>query len=66
MKMTPVLFGLFRLYNLSLGRFAWGERLLRKVLVALLIKGKGDGQAYSQASSYFAYAELEKQQEKEQ
>jgi len=57
MLMTSGKLILLRLFNLSLGRSAFFSRLLRKVLIRLLIKGKKG--RYTQCSRYFDIRELE-------
>ncbi len=54
--MTPGRLVLFRLYNILFGRWAFFSRLLRKVLVALLIKGRKT--KYVQSSLYFSWDDL--------
>lgn len=60
MLMSPVKLVMLRLYNLSLGRFVIGERILRKVLVMLLI-GKKRNAPYCQSARFFIVAEISKE-----
>lgn len=55
--MTPGRLVLLRLFNITLGRWAFFSHLLRKALVALLIKGQKT--RYVQSSLYFGWEELE-------
>lgn len=57
MLMSPIKLVILRLYNLSLGRFAIGERILRKILVLLLI-GKKKNAPYCQSARFFIVTEL--------
>lgn len=57
MKMTPARFLVFRLVNLTLCRFALGDRLLRFVLLRLFVSRR-DGDAYCQTAEYFAFDQL--------
>lgn len=58
MKMTPLRFLAFRLVNLTLCRFAFGDRLLRYVLLALFVSRR-EGDAYCQTAEYFSFDQLE-------
>jgi hypothetical protein len=55
---TPKLIAL-RLYNVTLGRAAWGARLLRVLLVRLLITDKENEERYVASSRYFSFDEME-------
>ncbi|MBN3038384.1 MAG: hypothetical protein JW869_03080 [Candidatus Omnitrophica bacterium] len=59
MNMTPVRLLLFRIYNITLGRFAFFDKLLNKALVGIFIRQKKDDEFYCQSSSYFLYSEIE-------
>lgn len=50
---TPKLIFL-RFYNLILGRFSFGKKLLRKFLEFLLINTKMNGKRYSPCTRYFS------------
>jgi hypothetical protein len=56
--MTPVKFLALRLYCITLGRFAWGSRLLRNILVRMLIGSKARGQRYNASSRFFDVRDL--------
>lgn len=55
---TPRLIGL-RLYNVTLGRTAFGSRILRKGLVRLLIMRRPKSEAYMASSRFFLFSELD-------
>ena len=56
MLMSPTkLIGL-RLFNLTLGRWRWFSRQLRRTLVHLLIKGREE--KYTQSAQYFSWDEI--------
>ena len=57
MKMSPCKLILMRMYNVTLGRFACTDRLLRKILVKVLV-GEKKKDTYNQASSYFSHDQL--------
>jgi hypothetical protein len=60
MQMTPVkLIGL-RLFNVTLGRTAWANRLLRRGLVMLLISRRERGDRYMASSRFFDPRELDR------
>ena len=60
MQMTTArLIGL-RLFNVTLGRTAWANRALRRVLVALLINRKKHGDRYMASSRFFDPRELDR------
>jgi hypothetical protein len=56
--MTPGKLLLLRLFNLTLGRTAWGNALLRSGLVHLLIKRRPEGDRYMASSRFFDPREL--------
>ncbi len=58
MRVTSVRLVLLRVYNITLGRWAFFSRLLRKILVSILIKGKKD--KYGQSANYFSWDDLDK------
>ncbi|MEW5726255.1 MAG: hypothetical protein AB1918_00375 [Pseudomonadota bacterium] len=55
---TPRLIAL-RLFNLTLGRSAWANRLLRGALVHILIRRKGRKARYMASSRFFQMSELD-------
>ena len=57
MRVTPGRLVLLRLYNITLGRWAFFSQLLRKVLIAVLIKGQKT--KYVQSSQYFSWEDLD-------
>lgn len=54
---TPRLLAL-RTYNITLGRFGWAAKLLRKILVRKLITSPTD-RPYMASSRFFDFAELD-------
>ncbi len=48
-----------RLYCLTLGRFAFGSRLLRRILVRLVVKGGGRDD-YAASGGFFDWSELDR------
>lgn len=57
MLMTTSRLIILRLYNVTLGRFAFFSRLLRIILVKILIEGKKE--KYTASSKFFDWRELE-------
>ncbi len=57
MRITPAKLVLLRVFNVTFGRFAWCDRLLRRVLLAVLVK-KADV-PYVQSARFFAADELD-------
>jgi len=57
MKITPARLVLLRVFNLTLGRFAWCDRLLRRVLLRLLVRRARV--PYVQSARFFAPDELD-------
>lgn len=58
MRVTPLRFALFRLYNVTIGRFDWGDRALRKVLIHFLIRESTGHNTYCQSATFFSYDQL--------
>jgi hypothetical protein len=56
-KITPAKLVLLRVFNLTLGRFAWCDALLRRVLLRLLVK-KAEV-PYVQSARFFTPDELD-------
>lgn len=59
MKITPFKFIVFRILNLTIGRFAFGDKLIRSVLKKLFVKNKSEGDSYCQSAEIFSYDQLE-------
>jgi len=59
MLMTPVKLILFRLFNITLGRFKFFNRLLRRLLEKKLITNK-EKSKYVASAQFFDFRELEK------
>jgi hypothetical protein len=57
MKITPARLVLLRVFNLTLGRFAWCDRLLRRFLVRILVRKAAV--PYVQSARFFTPDELE-------
>ena len=57
MKLTPVKLVVLRTFNVTFGRFAWADRLLRRLLLLFLVK-KADV-PYVQSARFFAPDELD-------
>ncbi|HZU99799.1 MAG TPA: hypothetical protein VFF73_24010 [Planctomycetota bacterium] len=57
MKLTPFKLLVLRTFNVTLGRFAWADRLLRRMLLLLLVKKKEV--PYVQSARFFAPDELD-------
>ena len=57
MRITPAKLVLLRVFNVTFGRFAWCDRLLRRILVALLVR-KAEV-PYVQSARFFAPDELD-------
>lgn len=55
---TPRLIA-FRLFNLTLGRSALANRLLRRAMVHLLIRRRAKGRRYMASSRFFQMSELD-------
>ncbi len=51
MQMTTTKLILLRGYNSIIGRFSWGQKILRKILEKVLITGNQD--TYTPCSKYF-------------
>lgn len=49
----------FRLFNITVGRSALGNRLLRRTLVHLLISRRGKNEAYMASSKFFLVKDLD-------
>lgn len=47
-----------RLFNISLGRSAWANKVLRRILVRVLIGRKKQGARYMASSRFFQMSEL--------
>ena len=58
MLLSPAKLILFRLFMITLGRFAFFSRAFRQVLVFFLIRRKKPGERYVQCSRYFDIREL--------
>ena len=59
MLMTPARLIALRLFNISLGRLAVFNRLLRKSLVKALISKAKHGAKYNASSRFFVTSELD-------
>lgn len=59
MRIGPFKFILFRCYNLSLGQFSGGDRLLRWLLTRLLIDRTVGKDYYCQSAGFFTYDQIE-------
>ena len=57
MRLTPFRLVLLRCFNVTLGRFAWADALLRRVLVRILVR-KADV-PYVQSARFFSVDELD-------
>lgn len=57
--MTTLQLLLLRLYCHTLGRFPWGSRLLRRILVRVVVKGRGQD-SYAASGGFFNWEELER------
>jgi hypothetical protein len=57
--MTTLQLLFLRLYSISVGRFAFFQGILRKVLVSILIKRKGKTDSYAATSRFFDIRDLE-------
>ena len=58
-QMTPTKLIVLRLYNITLGRFEFASKLLRKVLLKILIE-KPSSERYVASSRYFDVRELKR------
>ena len=58
MRMTPIRLIALRLFNITLGRTAWANALLRRTLVQWLIKRRPQGDRYMASSRFFDPREL--------
>jgi hypothetical protein len=58
MLMTTRRLIVLRLFNVTLGRFGWGARLLRRLLVRKLIT-RSSGPRYMASSRFFDFSELD-------
>lgn len=59
MVMTPLRLIAFRIFNITLGRSAAANRLLRRLLVHLLIDRRSRGGQYMASSRFFQMKELD-------
>ena len=57
--MTPAKLVVLRLYNMTLGRFAFFNKLLRRALVFVLIDRAKRDRRYMASSRFFEPAELD-------
>lgn len=57
MKLTPTRLVLLRLFNVTFGRFAWANALLRRVLLRVLVRKASV--PYVQSARFFTLDELE-------
>ncbi len=60
MRMTPVRLIALRMFNVTLGRTAWANAFLRRILVALLITRRSGGDRYMASSRFFDPRELDR------
>jgi hypothetical protein len=58
MQMTTFKLLLLRVYNMTVGRFSWGDRFLRQELVKVLVKSKGAQQRYTASARCFDMRQL--------
>ncbi len=59
LRINPYRLILIRIYNMGIGRFPWGDKMLRVILLRLLILKKKKA-PYCQSSDFFTYDQLEK------
>lgn len=59
MRMTTWKLILLRSFNVTLGRFALANRLLRRLLVARLVYGRTAGDRYNASSRFFVMRDLD-------
>ena len=58
MLMTTVRLIMLRGYNVTLGRFAWGARLLRKLLLRMFVTGAAE-RPYMASARFFDFSQLD-------
>lgn len=58
MVMTPLKLIVFRIFNITLGRSAVANKILRSILVHILIERRGRGGQYMASSRFFQMKEL--------
>ena len=58
-RMTSIKLIMLRSYCLTVGRFAWGGKLLRRMLLFLLITSRERSVRYNASSRFFDMRELE-------
>ncbi len=58
MVMTPLKLIVFRIFNITLGRSAAANKILRRILVHMLIERRSRGGQYMASSRFFQMKEL--------
>lgn len=57
--MNPLYLLILRTYNLTLGRFAWGDQFLRRTLEYFIIWRKPPGERYTASAGFFDVRDLD-------
>ena len=60
MLMTTPRLILLRLFNMTVGRWSWGSKFLRKILLKKLVHSKKNPQKYTASSHFFEMRELDR------